>query len=399
LEIKTINSESMGRSNRLAILNLIRRYPGISRRDLVEMTGLNPSTVTNIVFDLMKSGFVEEGGKNTTNKPGKRRVNLLPAKSAACAILIKIGVENTQIGLGYLNNDFERIDEFSTPSAPDEFLEEVGKRIDKILKYSKNRISEISISVPGIVDKNEISMKILPHLGWKEIKIKEEIERFTGEKHIPIYLENEAKLSLMAEMYFNDDIQKMVNGAYIYISQGVGGALLINGEIFLGTSFTAGEIGHMSINADGPACHCGNSGCWEEYISIDTVVQKYNSQGQLKGSNFKSQFEDLIFRSEHDRVADEVLNEMMHYLSIGIVNIVNILNPQFVMIGGMGEKIPKRYVQIVRNEVNKKALGSATKDLLILTSSMDMIQSALIGCTLMAMNEFSKEAFSWITSA
>ncbi|BBJ27300.1 ROK family transcriptional regulator [Athalassotoga saccharophila] len=393
MEIRTMNSESMGRSNRLAILDLIRKYPGISRRDLVEMTGLNPSTVTNIVFDLMENGFVEEGGKNASNKPGKRRVNLLPSKNAASAILIKIGVENTQIGLGYLNNDFERVDEFSTPSCVDTFLKETGRRVEKILKNSGEKIKGISISVPGIVDKNEISMKILPHLGWKDIKMKEEMERILGEIKIPIYLENEAKLSLMAEMYFNDAIQKMVNGVYIYISQGVGGALLINGEIFLGTSFTAGEVGHMSINADGPTCHCGNNGCWEEYISIDTIVQKYNSQKQLKGSNFKAQFEDLISRSEHDRLADEVLNEMMYYLSIGIVNIVNILNPQFVMIGGMGEKIPKRYIQIVRNEVSKKALGSATKDLLILTSSMDMIQSALMGCTLMAMNEFSKGAF------
>ncbi|HEU23671.1 ROK family transcriptional regulator [Athalassotoga sp.] len=392
MEIKTMNSESMGRSNRLAILDLIRKYPGISRRDLVEMTGLNPSTVTNIVFDLMESNFVEEGGKNASNKPGKRRVNLLPAKNAANAILIKMGVENTQIGIGYLNNDFEKIDEFSTPSSADAFLKEIGRRIAKILKNSE-KIKGISISVPGIVDKQDISMKILPHLGWKDIKVKDEMEKILGKINIPIYIENEAKLSLMAEMYFNDAIQKMVNGVYIYISQGVGGALLINGEIFLGTSFTAGEIGHMSIDADGPKCHCGNNGCWEEYISIDTVVQKYNSQKQLKGSNFKSQFEDLIAKSERDRFADEVLNEMMHYLSVGIVNIVNILNPQFVMIGGMGEKIPNRYIQIVRNEVNRKALDSATKDLLILTSSMDMIQSALMGCTLMAMDEFSKGVF------
>ncbi|MEM0054371.1 MAG: ROK family protein, partial [Nitrososphaeria archaeon] len=153
---------------------------------------------------------------------------------------------------------------------------------------------------------------------------------------IPIYLDNEAKLSLMAEMYFNEEIDDFKDGVYIYLSQGVGGALLINGHIFLGTSFTAGEIGHMSIYADGPTCHCGNNGCWEEYTSIDTVVRKYESIGKtLEGKNFKEKFEKLISKSEKDKAAKDVLNDMMHYLAVGITNLTNIINPQFVMIGGM----------------------------------------------------------------
>ncbi len=397
LEIKTMNSESMGRSNRLAILNLIRKYPGISRREIVEMTGLNPSTVTNIVFDLIEKKFVQEGEKGFSGKLGKRRVSLLPSKEAATTIIVKIGIENTQIGLGYLDNSFERAYEINTPRLFDDFFDTFGEKIHTLYKKEslRSKVMSLAISVPGIVNKDAISMEIVPHLEWSKVEIGKRIKERFGDMDIPIYLDNEAKLSLMAEMYFNEEIDKFKDGVYVYVSQGVGGALLINGEIFLGTSFTAGEVGHMSIYADGPVCHCGNKGCWEEYISIDTIVRKYEVKGRvLEGKNFKEKFENLILKSEKDKMAKDILIEMMHYLAVGITNLTNIINPQFVMIGGMGEKIPNTYIQTLKNEVKARALESATKDLLIMTSSMDMIQSALEGCTLMAMDEFSKEAIS-----
>jgi N-acetylglucosamine repressor len=395
LEIKAMNSESMGRSNRLVILSLIRKYPGISRRELAKMTGLNPSTVTNIIFDLIEKGFVQEGEKGFSGKPGKRRVSLFPSKEAATAIIAKIGIENTQIGLGYLDNSFEKIYEINTSPLFDDFFGIFGEKIHTLYKKEnlRSKVTSLTISVPGVVNKDTISIETAPHLGWSKVEIGKRIKERFGDMNIPIHLDNDAKLSLMAEMYFNDVIQNMVNGAYIYISQGIGGALLINGEIFFGTSFTAGEVGHMSIYADGPVCHCGNKGCWEEYISIDTIVRKYEAKGRvLEGKNFKGKFENLILKSKKDKVAKDVLIEMMHYLAVGITNLTNIINPQFVMIGGMGEKIPSAYIQILKNEVKERALESATRHLLIMTSSMDMIQSTLEGCTLMAMNEFSKEA-------
>jgi len=397
LEIKTMNSESMGRSNRLTILNLIRKYPGISRREIVDMTGLNPSTVTNIVFDLIERKFVQEGEKGFSDKPGKRRVSLLPSKEAATAIIAKIGIENTQIGLGYLDNFFESVYEIKTSSNFDEFFDDFGEKMHTLYKKEslRSKIMSLAISVPGIVNRNTISMEIVPHLGWSKIEMGKRIKERFRDIDIPIYLENEAKLSLMAEMYFNEEIDDFKDGIYVYVSQGVGGALLINGQIFLGASFTAGEVGHMSIYADGPKCHCGNSGCWEEYISIDTIVKKYEEiNGKIEGTNFKEKFEKMISKSEKDKVAQDILNEMMHYLGVGVANLVNIINPQFVMIGGMGEKIPNAYIQTLKAEVKERALESATKDLLIMTSSMDMIQSALEGCTLMAMDEFLKEAIS-----
>uniref|UniRef100_A0A7V3RF54 ROK family transcriptional regulator n=1 Tax=Mesoaciditoga lauensis TaxID=1495039 RepID=A0A7V3RF54_9BACT len=395
MEVKTMNSESMGRSNRLAILNLIRKYPGVSRRELVEMTGLNPSTVTNIVFDLIERKFVEEGGKGTGSGPGRKTIDLFPSKDAATAIIAKIGVETTQIGLGYLDNGFENVCDFETPESSERFFELFSDKIYEF--YEKESMREnvigLSISAPGIVDKDKVEMEILPHLGWKRIEIGKALNEKNEGFNLPILLENEAKLSLMAEMYYNEKLDNLKNGLYIYISQGVGGALLINGQIFQGNSFTAGEVGHMSIYADGPTCHCGNKGCWEEYISIDTIVKKYESSGKkLEGSNFKDKFQNLIFKSEKDDNAKKVLLEMMSYLSIGITSLVNILNPKFVMIGGMGEKIPNKYLKIVEETVRESALESATKDLSIMTSSMDMIQSALMGCTLMAMDEFSRRA-------
>ena len=394
LNVKTLNSESMGRSNRLTILNLIRKYPGISRKRLVKITGLNPSTITKIVFELMEKKFVEEGGKGVKNGPGRKTVNLFPSKGAATSIIAKIGVESTQIGLGYLDNTFRCIYDFKTSEDFESFFNIFSQKTLSLYKMERlrNNVVALSISVPGIVNKDKAEMRIVPHLGWNDIRLGEKLKERILNFDLPILLENEAKLSLMAEMYFNELLDGLKNGVYIYISQGVGGALLVNGKIFHGASFTAGEVGHMSIYADGPICYCGNKGCWEEYISIDTVVKTYERSGKmLKGSSFKDKFQVLITKSEHDEHARNILLNMMHYLSVGITNLVNILNPEFVMIGGMGEKIPNDYVQIVRDEVKNKALESATENLLIMRSSMDMVNSALEGCTLMAANEFSEK--------
>ncbi len=376
------------------MLSLIRKYPGISRSELVKITGLNPSTITKIVFDFIEKKFVKEGGKNKIKGPGRKTVTLFPSKHAAASIIAKIGVEMTRIGLGYLDNGFESVLEFKTPGSFEDFFKIFIDGIGSLRRKESLRstIVALSVSVPGIVDRERIEIENLPHLGWKNVALGKMIEEGLEGFDLPILIENEAKLSLMAEMYFNERLNGLKDGVYIYISQGVGGALLVSGQIFPGNSFTAGEIGHMSIYTEGPVCYCGNRGCWEEYISIDTVVEKYERSGKvLNGTDFRMKFEDLLRKAEKDEDARTALLEMMHYLSVGITNLVNVLNPQFVMLGGMGGKVPNRYIRGVYEEVKGRALESAAKNLLIMPSSMGMIRSALVGCTLMAMDGFSEE--------
>lgn len=106
-----------------------------------------------------------------------------------------------------------------------------------------------------------------------------------------IFIANEAKLALQAELFFNKSIKNFNNGIYIFISQGIGGALLIDEQIYLGPNYTAGEFGHMTIQEEGEKCFCNNQGCWETYASIDTISKIYEySNGKLEGDTYEEKF-------------------------------------------------------------------------------------------------------------
>ena len=113
-------------------------------------------------------------------------------------------------------------------------------------------------------------IEYVPHFNWNNINFKKAFLRNLPNWDKSIFIANEAKLALQAELYFNKSIKNLNNGVYIFISQGIGGALLIDGQIYLGPNYTAGEFGHMSIHVDGEM-FCNNQGCWETYASIDTL--------------------------------------------------------------------------------------------------------------------------------
>ncbi len=395
MKLKKINAERMGYSNKLMVFNLIRYSPQISRNEITKLTGLDKSTVTKIVFDLMDKNLVKEGERKSSQGPGRKPIKLEPVKEAVMSIIVKVGVESTIVGMGYLNNQIEKISKFETPKSFASFLEKVSSIVEHI--YSENKeqnIAGISFSFPGMVDRDNLIIEYVPHFNWNNINFKKAFLRNLPNWDKSIFIANEAKLALQAELYFNKSIKNLNNGVYIFISQGIGGALLIDGQIYLGPNYTAGEFGHMSIHVDDEKCFCNNQGCWETYASIDTISKIYEySNGKLEGDTYEEKFKNLLDKSQRrENNSYEIVQQMLYYLSVGAVNLINILNPEFVLFGGYGSLFPNEYLIEIENLIKQRALKPALKSFTKTCKPVFDIETAcLTGANLRVMDDFSEK--------
>ncbi len=395
LRSKKMNAPRMGITNKLLLFNLIRNNPMITRRTLSQLTSLDPSTVTKIVFSLLERGLVKEEGANSSKKPGRRSIALKVVKDAAISINLVFGPLRSFLGLGYLDNSYEILDEFPTVSDVSEYFSIVYKKVKDLReKLAGKNIVGLSISLPGMADQKRQVMEIIPHLHWEDVDVRALFIENDPQWQLPIFLANEAQLSFSAEISSNSQTREFNDGLYVFISEGVGGALMVNGQIYTGPSFSAGEFGHMSIDPEGEQCYCMNRGCWEVTVSVGHLVERFQrAGGNLSEEGLYEKFVEIMTRSASDSMAESVLEELVENLSRGVVNLANAFNPSFVMLGGMGEAIPDRFVERVQRLARKRALKPAARDLRVFKGTLDILSACSKGCTLLAMDAFAERLF------
>jgi predicted NBD/HSP70 family sugar kinase len=400
MKIKTYNAEKMGQRNKRVILNMIRFYPGISRRDLAESVGLDPSTVTKIIRDLQKKGWVREVGLDGHFHPGRPAIKLEIVKEVAMSFVVEMTVQRICIGRGYLDNSVDRFLSFQAPQdkSVDVYFDALAQHLEAQFEDRPDNLVSVSVAVPGLVQWGSNILRSIPRMKWLDVDLEAELRKrlpWLGERNLDVLTVNEAKLGLLTEIALNKKLAGMKNGIYLYIAQGVGGALLLGDELYHGSNNIAGELGHMIVSPGGVQCHCGNKGCLETYISIDSVVRAYETRYAPLEGDFRDRFDALMEMARgKDGQVMTILDEMADYMAIGIANLVNIYDPDFVLLGGMGSQFPDDFVETVSERVYKHLLLPLRGRLLILKGSMDVDVLTLRGATLTAMNEFVKKKFS-----
>jgi len=218
-------------------------------------------------------------------------------------------------------------------------MENIKNSITKLIESNKNlKISGIGVGVPGISDDNG-NVTIFSNIKvFENYPMAKELNESFG---VPVFVDNDANNAAIGEYLFGA-AKGLKNFVVITIGTGIGGGVFINGHIYHGKIGSAGEIGHMIINADGRQCGCGNYGCWESYASAKAIVKKARSliERGVKTSLIKYYPDEISAKvigeeaQSGDRVAGEIFEEMCKYLGIGIANIVNIFNPEACIIGG-----------------------------------------------------------------
>jgi len=359
--------------NKKSIMKIIHKYNPISRNEIAKLTGLKQSSVTRLTKELIDEGYIYESGLLPSKSPGRKRISLSINKNYIKSMLVDMGVSETYVGIGYYNGQDEMLYSFLTPQTPKEFFAEIQKYYKKINENTD--ISMLVFSIPGIVDVNHNLLINVPNLGWHNIYINEFLN-----VDIPVLADNEANLSILAEKYHSKILKLFENIVFVIVREGIGTGLMLNGELYRGKYFSAGEFGHMTIDLNTKEmCHCGKTGCWEMLASIRFALKKF--KGELKGDLIK-QFKEMKELPE----AKEVLIEMAHNLGKGLVNIVNSLNPEVIVLGGEIVDMPTFFYEEIIKIVRKESLKPASEKVIIVPSIFKKISSNILGTAIYSIN-------------
>jgi len=223
-----------------------------------------------------------------------------------------------------------------------------------IEKYKKELISGISIGFPGFVRNGVVTSP--PNLPIKNINLKEEIGKIV---RFPIVVENDANLYALGEAFYGVGRHHRVV-VLLTLGTGVGGGVVIDGKLFTGSIGFASEFGHIVMNTEGPVCGCGMRGCLESYIGADRIIERY--KGLLKKGISTSEknvesVKDIVNAARNgDRLSIYVLNETGIMLGVGISTIINILDPDIVIIGGGIAKARNLILKATKEEVNRRII-------------------------------------------
>ncbi|MFC4321167.1 ROK family transcriptional regulator [Litchfieldia salsa] len=367
----TWNQQVVKRNNKSLVLQMIKEQTPLSRAEISQRTGLNKSTVSSLVTELLDDELVYETGPGESSG-GRRPVMLLFNHIAGYSIGIDIGVNYL---LGILTDlQGKIISEKNIPLHELDYkkvMNQVNQMITHLIDMaptSRYGVVGIGIGVPGIVDeKGEILLA--PNLGWKDTLIKEELEETF---QLPVIIENEANAGAYGEMRFGAG-QLFENITYISASIGIGVGFILKSELYRGKNGFSGESGHMMIDMNGRKCSCGRNGCWEAYASEHALL---NEAKQLLKVDLT--LEQLI--DEGKKANPEVIalfKRVGQYLGIGITNLVNTLNPQQVIIGNR-MSMAKEYLQeTVNYTILEQSLPFHHKNLSIQFSELTIYSAAL----------------------
>lgn len=315
--------------NRTTVLRVVRDYGPVTRPEISKITGLSSTTATFTVNDLVDSGLLRVASQGVRSV-GRPPVFFELEENSRFAIGIQI--EQSYLRASLVNLKAETLTTVKKPcdaTHVTDTLDTLAELIQSLLATIDNhRILGIGISSPGQVDSNEGIVVRAMNTGWAHVHIARELDA-RGIK-LPISVDNDANLAALAEQGFgaSESVHDLV---FITIGTGVGAGLIINGRIYSGASFDAGEIGHLIVTQNGRQCICGERGCLEAQVSEPALKQIYQERGGQPDKPLEDIIEGAI---AGDRIASQVLQEASENLAIGISNIVQVVNPQVVIISG-----------------------------------------------------------------
>ncbi|MFE7061322.1 ROK family protein [Sutcliffiella sp. NPDC057660] len=311
--------------NRKIILEKIMQHKSISRAEIAKLTGLNKATVSSQIADLVEEGLLVETYAEFSSG-GRKPIFLSMNESAAYAVGIDIDVTCISIAATDLKGNIvtketHPIEDSSFP-AVEEKLKTIILEINATLPVSRYGIIGIGLGVHGIVDNNQ-NIVYTPQHRWRNLDLKRSLESFF---QVPVFIANNSNLCAVAEQVFSKESTDLV---CITTYSGIGMGIIIQRKLFLGYEGFSGEVGHMIMEPDGRTCTCGNKGCWEQYASEKVLLQSIRER---IGRTDCSVEEIHRFMESRIEELEEVIKDYTNHLAIGVNNIINILNPETVII-------------------------------------------------------------------
>jgi N-acetylglucosamine repressor len=351
--------------NRQILLNLVREHEPISRADLARRMEIARGMVSSLVDELVTDGSLYEGA--TIGSPRGRRPQMLFVRTRGrLAISIDVRFSRTYVMLGDFSGTAIATETFDTIEDPAALVAELRVRVRRLLSTHKDagRCEGLGLVVPGMVDSETGRILNAPHLGWRDVDIRDALSEAVK---LPVYVENAPIACALAQMWLGQrGATELSDFVYVSVSDGVGTGVVINGQVLRGKRNTAGEFGHVPLSADGPECHCGSRGCLEAYASDLATMVRYlgrkfspaTARGIVEASGIS--VADVIMRSRSgDGRATRAIEETARHLGAGLAVIINTLSPAQICVGGEIVEAWKDIEPIMRRIIKGRALTDA----------------------------------------
>jgi predicted NBD/HSP70 family sugar kinase len=347
--IRGASSEVARDINRRIVLNLIRTRHPISRADLARVSGLQRSTISLIVEQLIEAQWVVEGASGRL--PRGRRPTFLRLNDERVIVGVDIRPTQITVALADANGRFMTQEVMATPSDPKRALPELIERIQRVARSCQGKkIEGVGISLPGRVDQRSQRLVFAPNLHWSGLDIRTPIAKATGYK---VELENAANACVLAAVWF-DHMEGCRNFVVVTVSEGIGTGVFINGQLARGLNGMAGEFGHVPLDPDGPQCGCGSRGCWEVFASNRAALRYYFESAPDSG---ELTFPDLLRRADQgDSRAVKALAAMAHHLGRGMRMIVAGLAPERIVVVGDLTRSWSHFGPVIEAEIRAQTL-------------------------------------------
>lgn len=362
MNLKPVNIKSMRIANISLVLDTIRRMGPISRYDISKITKLSPSAVSNIVENLISVGIVKESPAKVT-KVGRRPIELTLNETGYYPIGIEIEKDKVTGILMALSGKILKKEVINLETT------EVNTVLSSVLQVyrtlsrdiNKEEIIGVGIAVPGTINRKDGICIFSPNLGWRNVNIRDYLMRYIED--IPMFIEHIVKAVTYGELWYGAGIGKD-NIICVRVGSGVSAGLVLDGKIYRGPDDRAGEFGHTIVERNGKKCKCGSYGCLESYVSTQVLFEKVvegiqkNAYTRVNIENkSKDEILDEIIEAgkNGDRFILNIFEEMGTYLGIGIANLINLFNPEMIIIAGGLSKAEDLLLEPVKRVVSLHA--------------------------------------------
>ena len=372
------STASLRAANQRRVVQLLQRGPGsgpVSQAEIARETRLAPATVSNIVRDLVAAGMLQ-----TTLGAGRRGTTVRIARSAGLVAGVDFGHRHVRVAVGDLGGEVLAVDRepVDADHLHSEGLTLAAGLLDRLLASldaGRDEVATIGLGLPTPLTETGtvMSAAILP--GWVGVNAQQEAEAQFGR---PTHVDNDANLGALAE-HARGAGRGHDNMVFVKVSSGVGAGLVVDGELFRGSHGTAGEIGHLTLDEQGPFCRCGSRGCLEAYASLEMAQRELGDQFPGAG------IDDFVAAAREGKVAAlRMFEDAGLHLGWGLAMVANLMDPSAIVVGGDMARAGDLFLDAVRVGLRRHALASVATDTQVVLAHLGD-RASVIGALLLAM--------------
>jgi predicted NBD/HSP70 family sugar kinase len=336
--------------NRDIVLEFIRFRQPVSRVDLSRLSGLQPSTISAIVEDLIEEGWVREGAlvRGARGRPS----TMLSVNDDLVTLALDVHPDQAIVAVVDLSGRFLSHETVVTVADPVASMTKIIERMRRLRqRHSDKTFEGIGVSVPGRVDRMTQRLLLAPNLKWHDFDIKAALEKGLD---LQVEIDNDANACLLSELWYGR-LEGVRDAVLVAVSEGLGTAILAGGQLHSGFNGLAGEFGHISIDPQGPMCGCGQRGCWEMFASSRAALQAYR---KLAPKSPVGSIEELLrLAEEGDPAGVKAVTAQAAALGRGLRLITSALSPELILITGEITSCWSRFGPIVQREMENAMLA------------------------------------------